>query len=326
MQDDRIQEKLQRTLVLSVFKSFWASKESAIFPNIIYCRNIIPGPGRFGTSRNPVNNFTVAIQGIHYYLKNRPKLIIIGSSARVAPWYAHLKKIGFLSEAKLVALGQNYLSDRQVEQFEMIIVHSTREIDSHKNKIQEKFKFIHLPADGNFESLNIENGEYIFSGGGAGRDFISLIRAIEGTGLETKIITFSQKSLGFSEKIPDNCKIKWRLPRQEFLQYMAKSKFVVVPLLKGNYPHGQTTVVQALRLGKAVVSTKAASVEDYITQNIEGILIEPGNVFDYRDAIKLMAYDQSFRENCERNARIKAKKLTYTYFKNRLLEVVNEII
>ena len=84
MYENQILEKLKNTLVLSVFKSFWASKESEIFPNRIYTKTIFPGPGRLGTSRNPVNNFTVALQGFRYYLNYRPILIIIGSSARVS--------------------------------------------------------------------------------------------------------------------------------------------------------------------------------------------------------------------------------------------------
>ena len=326
MYENQILEKLKNTLVLSVFKSFWASKESEIFPNRIYTRTIIPGPGRFGTSRNPVNNFTVALQGFRYYLTYRPKLIIIGSSARVSPWYSYLKKHGFLGETKLLAIGQNYLNDQQVEQFEKIIIYSKSEVELHKREIQEKYSFIYLPADGDFKSLSAESGDYIFTGGGAGRDFTSLICSIKSLDIKLKIVTFSPDSLNYSGEIPENCQIYWRMPRQNFLQNMAKSKFVVVPLIKGNHPHGHTTIVQALSLGKAVVSTKSASVDDYISNNIEGILVEPGDISGYKNAIQKMYQVDSYRKYCERNVRKKANKLTYVYFKDSLLDVINEII
>jgi hypothetical protein len=65
---------LKETLVLSVRKSFWASKECEIFPYRLYTKTLIHAPGRFGSSRNPINNFTVALQGYSYFFKKSSKI------------------------------------------------------------------------------------------------------------------------------------------------------------------------------------------------------------------------------------------------------------
>jgi len=46
---------------------------------------------------------------------------------------------------------------------------------------------------------------------------------------------------------------------------MAGAKFVVAPLQEGIDPHGHTTIVQALRLGKTLISTRNASIDDDVT-------------------------------------------------------------
>lgn len=318
---------LKETLVLSVRKSFWASKDCEIFPNRLYTKTLIPAPGRFGSSRNPINNFTVALQGYLYFLRNRPKLIIIGSSSKVGPWFTRFKKHGLLSNTKILIIGQGYLTDDQLEFVEKVIVYSHGEISLHDPKYCEKYEFMPLPADGDFDSItNISNKDYIFSGGGAGRDFESLIESIRGLDFQIRIVTFSSKTLNYHDSLPDNCHVLWRMPLQQFLNHMAGAKFVVAPLQEGIHPHGHTTIVQALRLGKALISTRNASIDDYVTHGKEGLLVKPGDIYGYRKAIIQLTNNHKLRDSCQQNAIIKGKELTYSANANRLIKFVQEII
>ena len=184
-----------------------------------------------------------------------------------------------------------------------------------------------LPADGDFDSItNISNGDYIFSGGGAGRDFSSLIEAIGDLDVRLNIITFSKKSLNYSGYVPGNCKIIWRIPRQEFLEHMAEAKFVVAPLQEGIQPHGHTTIVQALRLVKALISSRDASIDDYVTYGQEGLLVKPGDIHEYRKAIIQLSDNLKLRNSCQRNTSRKTFDLTYSAYANRLIKCVREII
>jgi len=65
---------LKETLVHSVRQSFWASKECEIIPNRFNTKTLILFPGRFGSNRNPINNFTVALQGYLYFIKKSTKI------------------------------------------------------------------------------------------------------------------------------------------------------------------------------------------------------------------------------------------------------------
>ena len=53
---------LHDILVISVRKNFWAAPECEVFPNRIYTLRLLKIPGRLGSSRNPLNNLTAALQ------------------------------------------------------------------------------------------------------------------------------------------------------------------------------------------------------------------------------------------------------------------------
>jgi glycosyltransferase involved in cell wall biosynthesis len=271
---------------------------------------------------------TVALEGYLYYLRHKPKLIIFGSANRIVPWFARLKRLGLLSNVKLLATTQSYLQDSEVLYLDKVIIFSRREIGLRATDVQHKYYFIPLPADGDFYNLSSVNEErpYIFTGGGAGRDFASLIDAVRELDVLLKIVTFSPQSLNYTGRLPDNCQVYWKMPRQEFLQIMAGARFVVVPLKKGEYPHGHTTIVQALRMGKAVITNENASADDYVENGRNGLLIPAGDSSAYRQAIETVWHDHALRQSFEDQAKTGAFELTYTAYADRLTRLCQELI
>jgi len=312
---------LDDVLVLAVHKSFWAAEECEVFPHRLYTRRIMPGPGKWGTSRNPLNVLNVAVGGYLYYLIHRPKLILPWAP-RLSNWYVALKKMGLLPGTKLVAPGASRLSDDQAEYVHRLVVFSRGEIALHDPALRHKYEFIPLPADGPYDEIRpSQDGDYIFTGGGAGRDFATLIEAMRGVDAQLKIVTFSPETLGYDGELPDNCEVHWRMPVRSFLEMMSDALFVVVPLHEGRHPHGHTTVVQALRMGKAVVTTRNASVSDYVTHNRAGLLVSPGDVVEYRSAIRQLLSQPELRRSFEAHALARAPDLTYKAYARRLIEV-----
>src|SRR5207248_489105 len=114
----------------------------------------------------------------------------------------------------------------------------------------------------------------VFTGGGAGRDFPSVIEAVRDMPVSLEIVTFSAATLRWPGELPRNCAVRWRMSVPAFLERVARSLFVVVPLSDPESDFGQTTVVQALSLGKAVVATRAPGTVDYVEHEREGLLVE----------------------------------------------------
>jgi hypothetical protein len=230
-------------------------------------------------------------------------------------------------DARVIATTQSYLSDEQVTHLARVIVYSRKEIALHEPSVRHKYTFVPLPADGDYAALSaVAPTDYIFSGGGAGRDFATLIDAVRGLDLPLRIVTFSPETLGYAGTLPANCTVEWRMGPQKFLERLAAAKFVVVPLIRGEHPHGHTTVVQALRLGKPVITTSNASVEDYVRHEKEGLLVEPGDVAGYRDAILRLENDAALWCRCREYAHRRAAELTYAEFATRVAAICREVM
>ena len=305
---------LNKILVVAVRKSFWDSPDCEIFPNRIYIKSII------GHSQNLFNMPFALSRALFGCIIHRPKLILL-SYPSIVPWFLILKKIGLLSSVKIVVINQGFLSTKNlIKCIDRIIVNSRCEISCFEPSLREKFDFILLPADGRFDLKHVsKRKDYIFTGGAAGRDFRSIIEAVRGLDVKLKIVTFSPKKLLKMCKIPGNCEVFGRLPLDRFLQMMMESKFVIVPLKKGLYPHGHTTVVQALCSGKAVITTENACVDDYISHGREGLLVPPSSIVGYRKSIKNLLENAEFLKKLEQNAKLKALNLTYAMYAERLV-------
>jgi glycosyltransferase involved in cell wall biosynthesis len=312
---------LDDVLVVTVRKSFWASPEAETFPHRLYARVF------YGHSSQLLNSLVVALRALGAILVRRPRVLVLGSVERTVPWFIRARRLGLLRPAKLVVTNQLHLDDRQLAQVDRNIVYSSTWIERQRPAVQRSAAFTPLPADGDFDAArrNAARGDHVFAGGGAGRDFHSVIKAVRGTDAALEIVTFTAATLGWEGELPPNCTVRWRMPVQAFLERMASAAFVVVPLLDPDSDFGQTTVVQALALGKAVVATRSPGVVDYVEDGQEGFLVEAGDVEAYRRVILRLSGDPALRAACEERARVRAETLTYAGFAARLAGLCAEV-
>ena len=319
---------LSDVLVLTVKKGFWTSPESKIFSNRIHAKYLFKVRGRWGSSRNPLNVLNLAIGGYLYCLFKKPKVILFGAAPRVSAWFARVKKLGLLPKVKMIAPGAVYLKDEQASQFDLLYVYSRGEVSLHEQQLTSKYEFIPLP--GPFEIINqlefVESEPYVFSGGGGTRDFASLIEAVKDTPIKLKIATFSERSLKYTRPLPPNVEVHYNVPKQKFLGMMASALFTAIPLVEGDAPHGHTTVVEAVCLGKAMISTSNASVDDYITPNQEGLVIAPYDIPGYREALVKLWEDPALRQKFESHNREKAQEYSYVAYAKQLSDLCQSVM
>ena len=316
-------EPLEDVLVVTVRKSFWASPEAERFPRRVHARVL------YGHSTALGNSLLVFLRGLLAVWRRRPRVLVLGSVERTVPWFLRVKRLGLLGRTKVVVTNQLHLDGAQLEALERDVVYSQAWIERQPSGLRRKAVFVPLPADGDFAAARRAVGAAsgrVLTGGGAGRDFASVIRAVEGTGVELEVITFSPATLGWDGEVPANVHVEWTLPLPEFLARLAASLFVVVPLRDPDSDHGQTTVVQALSLGKAVVATRSPGIVDYVEDGREGLLVEAGDVEGYRRAIERLAADAAFRSSCEQHAAARAPELTYERFAERLAGICTQLL
>ena len=270
--------ELGEVLVVTVRKSFWASPEAERWPRRLYARVL------YGHSTNLINSLLVFARALAAILLRPPRLVLLGSMERTVPWFIRARRMRLLRGARLVVTNQLNLSSEQLEQVDRVIVYASAQAAA----LGTKGVFLPLPADGDFDAArrSAERGRYVFAGGGAGRDFKSVIEAVRGSDVRLEIITFSAETLGVDRPIPANVHVRFRATQEEFLAKMAGAAVAVVPLVSRESPHGQTTLVQALALQKPVVVTRAVGTADYVRDGSGIFMVDAGDIEGYRRSIE----------------------------------------
>jgi glycosyltransferase involved in cell wall biosynthesis len=317
----RSADALTDVLVVTVRKSFWASQEAERFPHRIHARVF------YGHSTNLLNSAVVFVRALGAILRGRPRVVLLGSVERTVPWFIHARRLGLLGRARLVVTNQLHLSDEQIRLVDRNVVYSQAWIDSQRSSVRECAVFVPLPADGDLAAARrvVRDDGYVFAGGGTGRDFATLIEALRGTEIPLRVVTFSPETLGWEGELPSNVHAEWRMPPSAFLERMAAARLVVVPLRDPSSDFGQTTVVQALALGKPVVATRSPGVVDYIHDAREGLLVEAGDLQGYRAAVTLLHGDAALREACGERALERSRSSTYVVFADRIAELCRSL-
>jgi glycosyltransferase involved in cell wall biosynthesis len=128
-----------------------------------------------------------------------------------------------------------------------------------------------------------QNTKFIFTSGRSYRDYETLARAVEGTEVCVKVSSRPFNLAGFN--MPTNMESMGWLDYRVAQDYMYESNFYVVPLQSITFAGGDSSLLQAMSFGKAVVATRAPSTETYLEQGQTGLLVEPGDVEGMRKAI-----------------------------------------
>jgi len=168
-----------------------------------------------------------------------------------------------------------------------IVCMSKHEIDYYSEAIglpRNKFCFCPFFIDPVFLSSETDvNSNYIFSGGRTGRDYKTLLTAI--SDLPVNLCLVAGESSLVDCEVPANVKIYQDIPLKDMARLMAHSMFVVIPLQRREISIGQTVVLQAMAMGKAVIASRVNAMKDYITEGYDGILVEPNDSESMKQAI-----------------------------------------
>ena len=311
--------ELDDVLVVTVRKSFWASPEAERFPHRIFARVF------YGHSTNLLNSGAVFVQALLTILVRRPRVILLGSVERTVPWFIRVRRLGLLGGARLIVTNQLNLDDGQLALIERNVVYSQAWIDGQRSVARERAVFVPLPVDGVDGDARPRDDGYVFAGGGTERDFPTLIEALRETGIPLRIVTFGPHTLGWDEPLPPNVRIEWAMPLAEFVDRLAGARVVAVPLGAADSDFGQTTLVQALALGKPVVATRSTSVVDYVHDGDEGLLVDAHDAVGFRDAVTQLYRDAELREACARRALERARLSSYAAFAQRIADICRSI-
>ncbi len=171
-----------------------------------------------------------------------------------------------------------------------VVVSSTSEMEYYRGAFEwPSRKLVFVPVLTNPELLGripVEEEDFVVAAGRTFRDYDTLLRAIAGTNIKLLIVAGGGAAKQYAGL--ENVQVMENIPVSELESLMLRSRAVVVPLQDRAISMGQSVVLQAMALGKAVVATRTAGTIDYIDHMNDGILVPPGDERELRNALLLL--------------------------------------
>lgn len=151
------------------------------------------------------------------------------------------------------------------------------------------------------------NEGFVMSAGRTFRDYGTLLAAFRQLDVPLRIVA-SRWNISEGD-IPPNVTIQYDIPGSELMEMMARCLAVVVPLEERRISVGQSVVLQAMTLGKAVIATRVNGTEDYIEHMKTGVLVPPNDPAAIKEAVAMLLSNEELRSRLGRSARSQIEQM-----------------
>ena len=226
----------------------------------------------------------------------------------------HLHRPAHLLIGHKVSTGKKRLLLRGLQaQMDAIFVYASTQYDFARQSLgipASKLHLIPFHADHHFyrpmPSSPDAPARLICSAGLEWRDYPTLIEAVRGLAVETRLAAASPWSKHQNETenrdLPPNVSAR-RYEYADLRQLYADARFVVVPLYENDFQAGITTILEGMAMGKAIITTRTTGQIDTIRQDENGLYVAPGDVQGWRAAITRLLEEPALAEEMGRQAR-----------------------
>ena len=186
----------------------------------------------------------------------------------------------------------------------------------------EKLAFVPFHTDPAFVDRPPSQEEpFILSAGRTFRDYQTLLDALAGTDLSLTIVA-GRHAFGRAV-IPANVTVRYDLPLPELIGLISRSMVVVLPLQEREISTGQSVLLEAMAMGKAVVATRVNGTVDYIEHMRTGLLVPPNDSEAMREALTLLVRDPELRRRIGDAGR---KEVLQKYLPNHYAQEVSRVL
>jgi glycosyltransferase involved in cell wall biosynthesis len=234
--------------------------------------------------------------------------IVISHLPRITHWQSvFMKKLScnnphLAFSFNFTKLPERYYHSAMIKSFSRVdefVVYSNYERKLYSEYFEipkDKIHMIHWAMDiPNTVDMNLPFNNYYCAVGGEGRDYKILLDIFKSFKNINLIIVTRPNALK-DHKIPSNVKIFYNLTNEEYWGVVKKSKAVIVPLLDSNTSCGHITLVGAMKLKKAIITTFSHGTIDYVCDNKTGFVTSPQDTSSLKKAIEAIESDQELRE------------------------------
>ena len=136
------------------------------------------------------------------------------------------------------------------------------------------------------------SGKYICAVGSEGRDYDTLVEAVRhAPQIHTVIVTRAYNAPRGS--LPPNVTLHTGLRGPDFWNVVKHAHAVVLPLRDEQTNCGHISLVGALQFGRPIVASESGGIEDYLKDDVNALVVKPGDAPALRLAIERMWDDSA---------------------------------
>ncbi|PZV10450.1 MAG: glycosyltransferase [Leptolyngbya sp.] len=202
---------------------------------------------------------------------------------------------------------RRWVAQSSLQHIDRFVVHTRRECDIYSQWLGlPKERFVFFPYQvADIPVIYEENTTqpFIAAIGSAHRDFPTLFQAVKTLKLPTVIASGVHALAGL--QLPSCVQVPLGIGKQDCLQLAQEARINIVPMKTNSQitAAGQVTIVEAMRMGRAVIASRCNGAEDYITHGKTGLLVEPGSTSALIQEIEMLWDDPQLRNQLGQNAR-----------------------
>lgn len=236
----------------------------------------------------------------------------------------HIVKELYLDEAVLRSRRARWIFGWALSRCDCVITNCSAEIAAYSAFLglpPERFRF--LPWPSNLPVLpDAPDDGYVFAAGRSFRDWPVLFAAARAIPEATFVIVAEAGAIAGLDK-PANVRLHCDIPREQYLDLLKGARVVVVPLFPTVRSTGQATILEAMSLGKPIVTARTPGVIDYIRDGQNGLFYEPADNQSLADRLTRLLTDPDLRQKLSqggmRSVQTQFNKVRYARKMIRLL-------
>jgi glycosyltransferase involved in cell wall biosynthesis len=202
--------------------------------------------------------------------------------------------------------------------FDLVVCHAKPLVESlhlHYPWASGKLAYVRRSEGKPGQTYQVADEGYVFCGGRTNRDFESVLTVVRELNVPAKLVMGANVKL--RGEVPKSVEIYRDIPAQQFYNLMSRARVVVIALDRPEIASGHVVLNQAMRLGKAVVVTDTAGIDDYVSDGHNALLVKPNDPGDLRDKLALLLADPNLRNTIGKNgSALLSEHNLYTYTKD----------
>lgn len=195
-----------------------------------------------------------------------------------------------------------------------MICHSSAEMHRYGQTFaaaKAKFRFIpygmYVAGEESYALDNPVSGaaaefSYLLAAGRSGRDYATLIAAVDNDRIPTHVVCDRKAALeGLA--VPAHLKILSRCYGDDYLEELKNAAIVVIPLAVDNISAGQMALIQAMAYRKPIVVTRTSTIQEYVRDGKECLLVERNDSASMANALRRLMSDEGLAKGLADGAR-----------------------